>query len=56
MDIVLVPVIGEFLEHDPILLHAFDEFVGAGTNRMQPELVAGLLRRLWGDHHPGAIR
>ena len=40
MDVVLVPVIGEFLEHDAILLHAFDEFIGPGANRMQSELVA----------------
>ncbi len=55
MDVVLVPVVGEFLEHHAVLLHAFDEFVGAGANRTQPELVAGLLRRLGRHHHAGAV-
>ena len=38
MDIVLVPVIGEFLDHDAVLLHALDEFVGAGANGFSPNL------------------
>ena len=44
VDVVLVPVISELLEHDAILLHALDKFVWAGADRMQAEFVAGLFR------------
>ena len=54
-DVVLVPVVGEFLEHDAVLLHALDELVGTGADRMQAELVAGLLGRLRRHHHAGAV-
>ena len=54
-DVILVPVVGEFLEHHAILLHALDEFVGTGANRMQAELVAFGFRGLGRDHHAGAV-
>ena len=34
VDVVLVPIVGEFFEHDAVLLHALDELVGAGAHRM----------------------
>ena len=55
MDIVLVPVVREFLEHHAILLHPFDEFVGTGADRAQPEFVAGLLCGLGRHHHACAV-
>ena len=55
VDVVLVPVVREFLEHDAVLLHALDELVGPGADRMQAELVAGLFRGLRRHHHAGAV-
>jgi len=52
---VLVPVIGEFLEHDAVLDHALDEFIGPGADRLGAELVAQLLRRLRCDDDTGAV-
>jgi len=52
---LLVPVIGELLEYDAILLHALDEFVRTGADRMQSELLACFFRGLGRDHHSGAI-
>jgi len=34
MDVVLVPVIGEFLADDPTLRHAFDELVRPRADRL----------------------
>src|SRR5262245_40239066 len=55
MDVVLVPVVLEFFKHDAILLHAFHELVGPGTDRVQAKLVALLLGSLRRYHHPGAV-
>src|SRR5713101_4955814 len=55
MDIRLVPVVGESFDHDAILLHALDEFVGPGADRLEAEPVARLLGGLGGQHHAGAI-
>ena len=38
MDRILVPVIREAVEHDAVLRHPLDEFVGAGADRMGREL------------------
>ena len=43
VDIGRVPIVGELLQHDAILLHALDELEGTGANRLQAELVAGFL-------------
>src|SRR5262249_37312254 len=40
VDVVLVPVIGEFLADNPTLRHAFDELVRPRADRLQSELVA----------------
>ena len=55
VDVVLVPVVRELFEHDPILLYALDEFVRAGADRMQAEFVAGFFRGLRRHHHAGAV-
>ena len=55
VDVVLVPIVGEFFEHDAVLLHALDELVGAGAHRMQAEPVARGFRRPRRDHHAGAV-
>ena len=55
MDVVLVPVVGEFLADDAILRHAFDKFVRPGADRMQSEFVAGIRRRFRRHHHARAI-
>ncbi len=52
---VLVPVVGELLDDDPVLRHALDELVGAGADRMEGKLVAAGLGRLGRNHHAGAI-
>ncbi len=54
-DFILVPIVGEFLDHDAILLDALDELVGAGAHRMQTELVARRFGRLGRNHHAGAV-
>ena len=54
-DIVLVPVVGEPLEHHAVLLNALDEFVRTGADRMQAELVAFRFYRLGRDHRAGAV-
>ena len=38
MDVVLVPVVGELLEHDAVLLHALDEIVGPAQTGCSPNL------------------
>ena len=55
VDVGLVPVVGELLDDDAVLLHPLDELVGAGADRLLAELVAGLLRGLRRDHHAGAV-
>ena len=52
---VLVPVVGELLDHDLVLRDALDELVGAGADRLQGELVACRLGRLGRHHHAGAV-
>ena len=54
-DVVLIPVVGEFLEHHAILLHALDELVRTGADRTQPQLVAGFFGRFGRHHHAGAV-
>jgi hypothetical protein len=51
VDFVLVPVIGEALDDDAILLHPLDEFERPGADRMIGEIGAGLLRRGRRHHH-----
>src|SRR5262245_42114878 len=51
----LVPVVGEALDDDAVLLHALDELVGAGAHRVQAELVAGRFGRLGRHHHAGPV-
>ena len=53
--VVLVPVAIELLDDDAVLLHALDELVRPGADRVIAELVAGLLRRLGRHHHAGAV-
>jgi len=55
MDVGLVPVVREFLDHDAVLLHALDELVGPGADRLKSEAVACLLGGLGGEHHAGAV-
>src|SRR5262249_10315678 len=55
MDVILVPVIGEFLADDPTLRHAFDEPVRPGAGRTQSELVTRRSCRLRRYHHARAI-
>ena len=38
VDVVLVPVVGEFLDHDAVLLHALDETVWSAQTRRSPNL------------------
>ena len=52
---VLVPIIGEAIEHDAILRYPLGEFVGAGAHRMLAELVARRLSRLGRNDHPGTV-
>ena len=54
-DVVLVPVVLEFLDHDAVLLHPLDELVRTGADRMQAELVALRFGGLGRDHHAGAV-
>ncbi len=56
MDRILVPVIGELLEHDAVLLDALDELEGSGAYRLQSELVAGFGRSLRAYDHAGTVR
>ncbi len=56
MDIGRVPVAGELLDHDAVLLHALDELEGAGAYGLETELVAGFLRHLGAQDHAGAVR
>ena len=55
MDVVLVPVVGELLDHDAVLLDPLDELVGTGADRLQAELVAGGFGGLGRHHHAGAV-
>ncbi len=50
-----VPVLVEFLEHDAVLRHALDEFIGAGADRVLVELVARRLGGLGRNHDAGAV-
>jgi hypothetical protein len=55
VDVVLVPVVRELLDHDAILLDALDETIGTGADGMQREPVARRLGGLGRHHHAGAI-
>ena len=55
MDVILVPVIGEFLADDPTLRHAFDEPVRPGADRTQSKLVTRRSCRLGRYDHAGAV-
>ena len=54
-DMVLVPVVGELLDHDAVLRDPLDEPVGAGADGFQREPVARRLGRLGRHHHAGAV-
>ena len=54
IDRVLVPVVGKALEHDAVLRHPLDEFVGPGADRVIAELGAGF-GRLGRHDHAGAV-
>ena len=55
MDVAFVPVILKSFDHDAILLHALDEPVRPGADRLKPEFVAGFPRRPGRHHDAGAI-
>ena len=55
VDAVLVPIVGEAVEHDAFLHDALDEAERPGADRLGDELVAGLLHGLRADHHAGAV-
>ena len=55
MDAVLVPIVGEPVEHDLFLRDALDEAERPGADRLGDELVAGFPHGLRADHHAGAV-
>ena len=55
MDALLVPVVGEALQHDAILRDALDELERARAHRLGAELVAVGLGGFRRDDHAGAI-
>ncbi|HEY1540787.1 MAG TPA: hypothetical protein VGG01_00120 [Xanthobacteraceae bacterium] len=56
VDGAFVPVLIELVEDDAILRDPLDETVGPGADRVGPEFVAELARRLRRHHHAGAVR
>jgi hypothetical protein len=46
VDIVLVPVVGELLDHDAVLLHPLDELVGPAHTGLRPNLSPASLAAL----------